>query len=172
MSQRSLEAATVEHLNLRSQLLAMFPELSEDERALADSLEGISDFNDQCLAVIRYAVEREAHAEALAGLIKQMQERKKRLEAGAEKMRAAVLGAMSEAGVKKIPGPDLSLGTGWTAAPLIITDPAKVPDELCKIEREPKKKEIAAWLKERDAMSKPTWATWGNPRMRLTVYSR
>lgn len=168
----TLDAAVTTHRSLRDQLLAAFPELSEDDQALADSLEGISDFKEQCLAVMRLAIEQEALAEAIPPLIKRLQERKQRLEGSADKKRAIVLHAMTEAGEKKIVGPDLTLSTSWGKAPLIITEPDKVPDELCKVQRTPKKTEIVAWLNELDAMSKPAWATLGNPRMKLTVTSR
>lgn len=166
---RSLDAAVVTHRNLREQLLATWPELGDDEQAMADTLEGLSDFNEQCLAVMRLAVERETHAEAMAMLIKRMQERKARLESGAEKMRAVVLHAMSEAGVSKIPGADMTLSVGWGPAPLIITEPDKVPDELSRITRAPNLTAIKELLGQLSPEDRPGWAMWGNPRQKLTV---
>jgi hypothetical protein len=65
----NLGLALQEHRNLRAQLLEAFPELAEDEQALADSLEGISSLDRQIIAAMRHAVEREAHAEGIKLLL-------------------------------------------------------------------------------------------------------
>lgn len=170
MTQHDLKAAVSTHKALVEQIRAMFP--TEDEESLADTIEGLTTIDDAILAVMRAALEREAHAEALAGMIATMAARKKRLETGADFMRAAALHAMQECGLKKIPGPDMTLSIGSGRAKLIITEPDKVPDELCKVERTPKKKEIIEWLGQLDAMSQPAWAAWGNPQPFLTVHRK
>lgn len=167
MPPRDLEAATITHNTLRDRLLALFPELSEDERALADSLEGVSDFRDQVIATMRYVIEREANGEALGEIIKRMQARKKRMEDGAKSLRVAVMNAMIEAGERKIPAPDFTLSIGNGKAGIVITAPEKVPDRLCKITREPSKSMIADEL---DAGREVPGAQRGNGSMFLSVH--
>lgn len=157
---RDLDAATVTRLNLREQILASFPDLTEDAQALQDTLAGIDDFEEVCLAALRYAVEREAHGKALGEMIDGMKARKGRLEEGAKNLRNQVMQAMQEAGLSRIKAPDMSVSVGPGKPKLIITDEAAVPAGLCRIKREPDKKLIAEWLVNR---AKPDWVEWGNP---------
>lgn len=105
--QRSLEAATVTRRSLRERILANFPDLTEDAETLADTLSGLDGFEEECIAVLRYAIEREATARALGELIDGMTARKRRLEEGAKNLRGEVLQAMRDAGLSKIRAPDI-----------------------------------------------------------------
>lgn len=169
MADRALDAAVVTRLNLRDQLLGVYPDLAEDERALLDTLDGLDTLNDEVIAVLRAAIEREAHGKALGELIEGMTARKRRLEDGAKSMRAMALHAMQEAGLKTITSPDMTATVSPGKAKLIIKDEAAVPAGLCRIKREPDKKLIAEWLVNR---TKPDWIEWGNPVPFLTVRCR
>lgn len=166
----SLDAAVVTHKGLAEQVRQMFP--GEDEESLADTVEGLTTIDEAITAVVRAALEREAMAKALGELIEGMTNRKARLLAGAQSMRAAALNAMQECGLKKLQAPDMSLSANPGKAKLVITDEARVPDEFVKVERSLKKKEIAAWLGELDPMSQPDWVTWGNPQPFLQIHRR
>lgn len=168
-----LDASVLTRLNLRARLLAEFPALLADDHALNDTLAGIDDLEEQIVAVLRLAVEREAMAGALGDLIADMTERKQRLLNGAKLMRGAALHAMQDAGLRTITdlkSPDMTITIGRGKPKLLILDEAAVPDDLCKIERTPKKKEIADWLSKLDTTEKPAWAEWGNPTPFLTIH--
>lgn len=143
---RDLEAATTTRISLREQLLAAWPDLAEDDQTLMDSLSGLDEFEEQVLATLRHAIEREAHGKAIGELIDGMRARKQRLENGAQWLRAAVLNAMQETGCSRIKGPDMSVSVGPGKAKVIVTDAEAVPDALCRISREPNKTEIAKAL--------------------------
>jgi hypothetical protein len=127
---------------LKAALLGRFPELQDDEQALIDTLDGISDLDEQILAVLRLAVEREALAAGLEVLIEKHNARRKRLELGAEKLRDAVLHVMLEAGRKKITAPDMTVSVGAGRAGVQITDETALPDSMVKVERIPLKSAI------------------------------
>jgi hypothetical protein len=168
----ALDAAVVTRTNLRQQLLGTWPELAEDSDTLLDTLAGIDDFEEQVVAVMRQVAEREAYAKALGELMAGMHERKQRLENGAKWLRAAVLHAMQEAKVPRIKAADMSLSVSPGKPRLVIVDAAAVPDEFVKVERTPKKKEIAEWLDQLDAMSAPNWVRWDAPTPFLSVHRR
>lgn len=164
---RDLDAAVREHRNLRARLLDAFPELSEDVSALADTLEGISDLDQQCLAVLRAAIEREAHAKALGELIDGMTARKRRLAEGAQAMRLAVLHAMQEVGLRKIAGADMSASIGAGKPKLLVIDEALIPDEYVKITREARKADIAKVLASGQDVP---GVAFGNPAPFLSIH--
>lgn len=169
---QALDAAVVTRLNLRDRLLADFPGLAEDDAALLDTLAGIDDLEEQCLAVLRNAIEREAMGKALGELIDGMVARKRRLEEGAKNLRGAVLDAMQKAGLPKIRAADMSVGISPGKPRLAILDEASVPDALCKVERKPDRKAIGEWLGQLDAMSAPNWAAWEVAKPFLTVHRK
>jgi hypothetical protein len=138
-----LKEAVKGYHGLREQLLGIFPELAEDEQALADTLEGISTLDEQIIEVMRYVIEREDHGRAIAERIEKLTARKRRLEEGAKALRSMVLEALMDSGLKKMVAPDFSLSVGQTKPKIIITDDRAVPDRLCKIERTPSKTMIA-----------------------------
>lgn len=163
-----LNAALATRLNLKDQLLAVYPQLAEDEQALLDTLDGMDTLNEQVVAILRHAIEREAHGKALGELIEAMRARKQRLEAGARSLRAAALHAMQEAGIPKIPAADMTVTVSPGKAKLIVTDEAAVPESLCRIKREPNLTAIAEYVKERG--QPPAWAAWGNPQPFLQIH--
>jgi len=141
-----LTAVVQAHRTLAAQIREAFPE--EDEVALADSIDAATELDAAILAVLRAALEREAMAEALGGMIKQMSERKRRLEEGAAGMRAACLQAMLNVGWKRLPAaaPDLTVTVGNGRPKVIVTDEAALPCDLVEIVAKPNKKAIAAAL--------------------------
>lgn len=169
MSPPDLAAALVTRLNLKDQLLAVYPQLAEDEQTLLDSLDGLDTLNEQIVAVLRHAIEREAHGKALAELIEAMTARKRRLEDGAKSLRATALHAMREANIPKIAAADMTIGVSPGKPRLVITDEAAVPENLCRIKREPDRKAIAEYLKERPNLM-PNWAAWDAPRPFLQIH--
>lgn len=103
-----IDRAAANHALLRERLKAQFDLLDGDE-ALADTLEGISDFSELIIAAAREASIREAQAEAMKAVIDANKARKERHEKAAQSIRDAIAHAMTEAGEKSIKAPDISV---------------------------------------------------------------
>lgn len=143
---RDLARLVPEHRAIVEAIQALYPDEAPED--LADTVAGESSLPDVILATLRIALEREAMAKGLAGLIEQMTERKRRLEDGAKLLRGSVLNAIQEAGVAlPIRAPDMTVSIGRGKPRVIITDAARLADDLCKITREPDKVKIAEMLK-------------------------
>src|SRR5690348_16454666 len=91
---------------IKDRLLAEFPELAEDEVALFDTLEGLTDFNEIAVKLIQSAEDDAAFADALGCRIATMQERRERFKKRHAAKRALVASAMETVGVKKIEAPE------------------------------------------------------------------
>lgn len=152
--------------SLRAQLLELWPSLAEDSETLIDTLDGVSSFEEEAIAVLRAAIEREAQGKALGELIEGMTGRKRRLEEGARTMRLMVLHAMSETGRKKLSAPDFTASVGIGKPKVLVTDETAVPFDLCKVSTIPNKTEIAKALA--DGREVPG-VTLSNPEPFLTV---
>lgn len=143
-----LTRATYDRVTARDNLLREFPELEHDETALADTLQGIDDFEERVVAWMRIAREQEAQAKALALMIEEMQIRKRRLEGNAEKLRDVVLEALQAAELgRPIRAPDMTISvSAGRRRKVIVTNDDAIPDTFCKIERTPLKAIIAQEL--------------------------
>src|SRR5437764_746502 len=106
--QHDIKSAIQQHRNVRAELLASFPELSDDDAALRDTLEGCSTLDETVIALIREALAREYQADGLGLLLKKMQERRQRLQADAEKLREAARWGLEESGIPKLAAPDFT----------------------------------------------------------------
>lgn len=138
----NLAVAVQNDRTLRDRLLAEYPELANDAETLTDCLDGISDLDEQIFAAMREALAREAMAEGLADLIKQMGERKARLSRGAEAIRSAVLGAMVDASRIRLTAPDMTLSALPGRPSVQVIDADDLPDDLVTITRKPDMKAI------------------------------
>lgn len=152
--------------SLKAQLIAQFPELGDDEQALIDTLDGLSDLDEQIVTALRLAIEREAMAEGLAGLIKQMADRKARLAIGAENIRSAVLSTMVEAGRSKIMSADMTITVTPGRPGVTVIDDASLPSDMVVVTRRADMKAINAAVKVGRVI--PGTAP-KNPRPYLTV---
>jgi hypothetical protein len=166
--QRDLDAAVLGHKALVARLREAFPD--ESDADLADTIEGESNLDEAIFATLRVALEREAHGKAITEMVEMMAGRKRRLEEGARAMRQAVLHAMREVGMKKLPGPDMTISVGMGKPKLVISDDAAVPDDLCRVTRAPDKRAIAEWLAAQE--SEPNWARFDLPAPTLTIHRK
>ena len=121
----SLRPAAIKHADLREQIKQALGD--DDDQALADTLEGASDFPELCAAALREVKAKEAMAEGLKGLIADMQTRKARMEHSAERLRQIVAEAMLEAGERKLPLPDMTVSVR-EGKPKLDWDMARLPD--------------------------------------------
>lgn len=117
--------------DVTARIAALYDIDCTDEQVLLDTVEGETSLHEFLGEVLREAVAVEAYAKAIPALVRQLHERKERLETRAHRLRAAVLWAMGEAGLKKLPLPDMTVSIGAARAPLIIRDDEAVPDEYC-----------------------------------------
>jgi len=141
MDQRLAQIAA-EYRRHRDALLAAFPELAEDDQALADTLDGETDAIDVIARFIREGREDEAMAAALDAMMKDMGERKQRIKARAERRRGIALSLMQAVGERKIERPDFTASVRSVPPKVEITDEAALPDALCKVTRSPDKAAI------------------------------
>lgn len=133
MNVHKLQQTVAQDKLLRDQLLARFGDaLADDEQALIDTLDGVSDFDGQALAVLRSAEDDEMLVTGIKERIEQLRARAERLTARAAAKREAVLLAMVETGRKKIEAPDCTVSVRATPASVVITDETAIPDDYLK----------------------------------------
>lgn len=159
-------AATIRVVNeLREKLKTEYG-LEDDDEALVGTIEGETDLGEQLARIARDAIRTEAMAKGLTELIKENQSRKTRLELRAEKLRAIVSWSMQEAGLKKIPAPDMTISLSMGKPPILLDEDIQVPEQFCRVEYEPDKRVI------RDAIERGEhlpFARLGNPSPVLTI---
>lgn len=148
------------------QRLATEYNLAEDDEAIDDTVSGEVDLPEQIAFLARDAIRAEAFAKGLAGLIKDQQSRKSRLELKAEKARALIAWAMAEAGFKKMPLPDMTLTLAPGKPPLIVDEGAELPPAYQRIKTEPDKSFIRAALERGVELE---FARLGNASQNLTI---
>lgn len=150
---------------IREQLIAMYGD-EIDDQALLDTLEGECGVVEQIAAVIRSARQTEALAEGLKALVAQMQDRKKRMDLRAERLRAIALQAMEETGRQKIEAPDFTASLGKGARGVTITDESALPEDFLAWKSSPNKTAIKESL---EAGKEVPGAVLSNGSARLTV---
>jgi hypothetical protein len=172
MEEDSMENSLVNSVRIyemiREQLMHEYELLPEDQ-CLIDTLDGLTDLKDKIAALVRESVRTKAMADALKFIIDDNITRKRRFEDKAERLRALVLHAMSEAGIPKIDAADMTISNSPGPQCVIIKDEDAVPDYMCKIERTPMKTKIAEELKRGGFVP---YAVWSNPERVLTVRTK
>lgn len=113
-------------------LLERFPCLADDEDALLDTLEGVSDLTGQIVAVVDSAIADELLVDAIKARMGELKARAERIAARADAKRAAALNAMLEVGRTKIEAPGFTLSAAKKVPAVIITDEAAVPAEYLR----------------------------------------
>lgn len=141
-------ALAEEYLRLREGLLQAFPELADDAHALADTLDGMSDATEVVATLIRGSRQDAAFAKAIGGLMDEMAERKERFVARAERRREVAQRFMERLERRKVEFPDFTATVAAGRRSVIVSDPAAVPDALCRIKREPDKTAIREAIEE------------------------
>jgi hypothetical protein len=138
--------------NLRLQ----FPELETDEESWLLSLESETDADGFLAAVVDRFDEVTSLSGGLAGKIAEFEVRLKRYEHQQQKLRSLALAIMQAAGLTKKELPTATLSVRKGSQRVVINDDASVPDELCRIKREPDKPRIKQQLLDGAAFN---WAT-------------
>jgi hypothetical protein len=159
-----LHRAVAAHKELVERIRAAFPE--ESEETLADSILGETALDAAILSVLRAAIYREAHADAIEGMIDTLASRKRRLAEGAQALRRAARDAMIEGGMPKLTSADLTVSVRDGKPKVIVTDEKLIPDLLCRFTRSPNKTDIGEVLRNGHAVP---GATFGNADPVLTI---
>lgn len=128
-------------------LFHLYPELRDDEDLRLDSIEAQTEANELFSSLLALMIDADMKAVGLSAYEKRFKERRQRLEHKVEKLRELVFKIMQFAEIHKVELPEATLSVRSGAQQVLITDESKLPDDLCKIERSPKKAEIKEALK-------------------------
>src|SRR5688572_8748083 len=137
-----------------------------------DTLDGELDLADRLRSLIRKRRHLLADADALKGMIREMTERKLRLEKAADSIANAVVHAMSEAGIRKLQAPDFSVSLGQGKPPLVGVenlDPYLMPKRFVKTECSVNRTALREALEAGDPAVADAPVYLGNPQPHLIV---
>jgi hypothetical protein len=121
-----------------------------DEDLTLDMIEGETRLIDMIDALMSARAEDAAMAQALKAHQDDLAARKKRFEARADARKKLAQIALTEAGIRKLERPAYTASLSATPASVVITDDSALPDELCRIKREPDKTAIKKALQAGD----------------------
>lgn len=107
---------------IRAGIFAAYPDLADDEQALADTMEGETDYVELVAAAVESEAEAKAAAEAVAGRIAEMKARKERWERKADAEREFARRVMEAVGVRKLTLPEATIFMKASPRSLIVTD--------------------------------------------------
>lgn len=124
------------------------PELLEDDFAWQMSLESETDMHELLTNVVRAVEDAKALVIGTKDRFEELDKRKKRFEARIAALRSFAFKIMHSAELAKLELPEATLSLRATQPQLIgDADPAALPDNLCKISREPDRTKIKGALK-------------------------
>lgn len=136
------------------------------------------DSETDALEILRRLLRRARRAEAEAAAVKAMRQeltaelaaREARHTQRAEALRRAVVWAMGELELPRILAPDFTASVSTPEhGPIHIPDEAAVPDQFCRIKKEPDKAAIKSLL---DRGERVNWASFAPARPKLTIRTR
>ena len=149
-----------------SDLIAVYPELEDDETLRADTLEGATDINSVLAKLVQ---EREAAygmADGIKVPVDDLRQRKARLERRGDGYGEAIEKIMNAAGLNKVTLPNATLSITNAAPPVTISDEAAIPERFIRTKREIDKTAINAAVKAGEEIP---GVVIGNAATRLTV---
>lgn len=129
-------------------MLAVYPELAEDDELRADTLEGETDLNRLMSRLVRIRQERLALAEGVGGYMDALAERKARFTRGAEGIKGLMLALMNAAKLPKLVLPEATVSVTKPRESVNVTDPNELPQGFFALIRQPDKKSIGEALKK------------------------
>jgi hypothetical protein len=120
MNNQPLSMEAIFYKDLKHKLQLEY-QLNDDDPVLLDTLEGATNLREHLAGLVRQIQDDECSIDGLQKRINQMQARKSRLIARAEKFRSWVAETMMEVGVKKLFEPDLTVSLRTGQQPLVFT---------------------------------------------------
>jgi hypothetical protein len=155
------------YLALRETLLREDPEI--DERTLADTVEGISNYPDMLAEIVRGALYDEMMVDAIKARIAGMAARLDRFETRAAKRRQIVRDSMVETGLDKLVQPDFSASLRRSSPAVQVIDATLIPQTFWEPRPHLRRAELLTALK--DGAEIPG-ATLSNPFLSLSVRTK
>lgn len=128
-------------------LLAEYPQLTDDEELLKDTLEGNTRFNEVMERFLDALRENETLAEAISQRIGKLRERQTRLTHRAQFYRSLMHRLLDWAGIKSVTLPEAKISVINSPDKVIITDESAITDDFMRITKEPNKTAIKNALK-------------------------
>ena len=145
-----------------------FPELVGDDEILqVDTLEGATNLHELLTAIHRATEDAKALKDGTAERLEELKSRKSRFIMRIEFLRALTMKILESARVKKIELPECTLSVRDGVRRVVGDDASTLPDELCRITREPDKVKIKEKLLAGEAV--PGFAL-SNAAPSLAVY--
>lgn len=148
------------------QLMVAYPELTEDDQLMADTLEGETDFRAVMSKLVAMDREANAMAEAVKAQMSQMAERKARWTRKSEAMRSLMHKLMDAATARKLTLPEATISVRNVPPAVQITDENAVPDEYAVYERKIDKAALKKALQYGGSVS---GATLGNGSETISI---
>lgn len=106
--------------------------LADDDELKADTIEGETNLHEALVSALNRMAEIEAHADGIAAAIKRFKQRSDRLEAQAERIRAAITLALEMAELARIELPIATISLRKTPPKVVITSEADIPSAFFK----------------------------------------
>lgn len=152
MNSHALRAEAGRYTFLRDELLRRFPSLAEDDQALADSLEGISDLDEAIAAVARSVDDDEILLSGIEARRSELDARYLRIETRVVSKKGAIFEAMCQAGKPKVELPFATISLRNNPVSVVVTDETAIPPKYMTTPEppapKPDKRAILAALKE------------------------
>jgi hypothetical protein len=158
------------HQDLKERLKAEY-QLFDEDQALVDTLEGMSDLRETISAALREALTAEAMAKGIKDRVTELKERGERLKARADRIRALALHAMQEAVIPSIHEEDFTVTVVRGGQELIVdeVDAKDIPPRYQRIKYEIDRTQVRKDLEEGIGLK---WAWLGNSKPHLTIRTR
>ena len=155
------------YIAFRDKLLLQDPEI--DERTLADTLEGLTDFTDMLAATIKAALKDEREAAALKLEMEDNAARLKRFQDRAAYRRQTVRDAMLNADIKNITTPSFTASLRDAPPHVVVIDEKLIPQTFFEMRPHLLKRDLLAAMKDGAQVD---GAALSNPGTSLTVRTR
>ena len=147
-------------------LIAVYPELAEDETLRADTLEGATEINGILGKLVQEREAAYAMAEGVKVPVDDLRQRKARLERLGDGYGKAIERIMNAAGLPKAVLPNATLSISNAPPSIVVSDEGQVPEQFWRVKREIDKPAINAAAKAGEEIPGVTVSNGGT---RLTV---
>ena len=164
---RILENEKRLHIALKERIRADDPDI--DERTLADTVEGLTDFHGMLAEIVRAALKDETEAAVLKVMMGQMADRLARFEARAERRREWVRESMEKINLVTLTMPDFTASVRKAPPHVIIVDEALIPNDYIEMRPHLLKRAIGEALKNNTPVD---GAVLSNPGNTLSIRTR
>ena len=123
----SLRTVAMNHADLREKLKAEYG-LADDDQALIDTLDGMSDLKEMLVWAARRVKELQAQSAGLKDYIGELRVRQERIDGSAERLRECIAIAMLESGETSIKDAAVTLSARIGPSKVHITNELELPE--------------------------------------------